>query len=77
MDYVRALYLEISELDDLGREVGDEIKNELLGYNFIWIYKEVYFAPLSRFSASEEMQQYYLNTIKLFEYEVGYLAHKV
>ena len=77
LNYVRALYLEISELDDLGREVGDEIKNELLGCNFIWIYKEVYFAPLSRFSASEEMQQYYLNTIKLFEYEVGYLAHKV
>lgn len=77
LNYVMALYLKISELDDLGRGGGDEIKNELLGYDFIWIYKEVYFAPLSRFSASEEMQQYYLNTIKLFEYEVGYLAHKV
>lgn len=77
LNYVRALYLELSELDDLGRDVEDEEKNEYFGYNFTWIYKEVYFAPLSRFSASEEMQQYYLNTIKLFEYEVGYLAHKV
>ena len=77
LNYARALYLQLSETDNWSPLIDETEKLQYFVDGFTWLYENVYNMPSSVFEAmSETEKQYYLNTKKLFGYELGYLAYK-
>jgi len=77
LNYARALYLQLSEMDSWSPLIDETEKLQYFVDNIAWVYKNVYNIPSSVFEAmSETEKQYYLNTKNLFGYELGYLAYK-
>ena len=77
LNYARALYLQLSEMDNWSPLIDETEKLQYFVDDFAWVYENVYNIPSSVFDAmSETEKQYYLNTKKLFGYELGYLAYK-